>query len=85
MSEGYQQEIPYDQPAVWIVLQGTGRITPPEVNKSSSVENSWPVVEFQRGQTLLIPAGLNDAHVQLDQDTVWLEITFPQAMAEMIA
>ena len=27
MIEGYAQEIPYDQPAVWMALAGAGRIT----------------------------------------------------------
>ena len=115
MSQGYQQEIPYDQPAVWIVLEGAGRITPApgsapgsrpggdpgsdpnhvpgswskdrglKTQNSRSLSLPWPVVEFRRGQTMLVPAGINDAHVQLDEDTVWLEVTFPQAMAELIA
>jgi mannose-6-phosphate isomerase len=76
MSEGYEQEIPYDQPAVWMVLEGGGQITP---------GNGADVVEFQRGQTLLVPANMNDARIKLTEDTVWLEVTFPQAMPETLA
>ena len=76
MSEGYQQEIPYDQPTVWMVLEGGGTITP--------AKQADPV-SFARGQTLLLPANLKDAQVALEHDTVWLEATFPQAMPEQIA
>ena len=81
MSEGYEQEIPYDQPAVWMVLEGSGRLV--EAGKASTTGTES--MSFAKGQTLLMPAGLNHMHVALDQDTVWLEVTFPQAMAEQIA
>jgi mannose-6-phosphate isomerase-like protein (cupin superfamily) len=76
MSDTYEQEIPYDQPAIWMVLEGKGVITP---------GNGAAPVKFQRGETLLIPAHMDDASVKLEADTVWLEITFPQALAELIA
>lgn len=76
MTQGYEQEIPYDQPAVWVVLQGSGQIR--------STKWAQPVA-FEQGQTLLLPAGMEDAHVALDRDTMWLEVTFPQALAEPIA
>lgn len=86
MVEGYQQEIPYDQPAVWMVLEGGGRITQGDGTTSSAGGgNPGFPVSFEPGQTLLMPAGMSDAHVSLDQNTVWLEITFPQAMAQQIA
>ncbi len=76
MIESYEQEIPYDQPAVWMVLQGKGQF------KLAGFDAPIP---FERGQTLLLPAGMKDAHVQLLADTVWLEVTFPQALAEPLA
>lgn len=76
MSESYEQEIPYDQPTIWMVLDGRGWVTP---------GNGAAPVDFQRGDTLLIPAHSNDARVRLDADTVWLEVTFPQARATQIA
>jgi len=76
MTESYQQEIPYDQPAVWMVLAGKGTIDP---------HNDVPPVEFSRGQTLLIPANMRDATVQLHEDTVWLEVTFPQTKTDLLA
>lgn len=92
MVQGYQQEIPYDQPTVWVVLQGQGRIFPSRsgeeattASHSTGVPKPWHSVTFCAGQTWLIPAGLEQAWVALEQDTVWLEVTFPQAMAQQIA
>jgi mannose-6-phosphate isomerase len=76
MAESYEQEIPYDQPAVWMVLEGKGRILP-------APGSGAPTVPFTRGETLLIPANMDDARVALDADTVWLEVTFPKAMPEL--
>ena len=75
MSQGYGQEVPYNQPAVWIVLEGEGVLETAEADP----------VPFHDGQTLLLPAGMDGAKVQLTADTVWLEVTFPQALAEQIA
>jgi len=80
MSQDYEQQIPYDQPAVWIVLQGKGTITP-----TDKPNDDQPPLPFEKGQTLLLPAGLDDARVALEQDTVWLEVTFPKALPEQIA
>ena len=76
MSEGYQQEIPYDQPAVWMVLEGKGTIQPGGKIKP---------VEFERGETLLIPPSMKDPCIELFEDTSWLEVTFPQARRMQIA
>jgi len=75
MSEAYQQEIPYDQPTVWIVLKGKGRI---------ELKNADPV-PFTRGETLLLAANMDDAKVILDEDTIWLEVTFPQTRNQLLA
>ncbi|MCX5658800.1 MAG: class I mannose-6-phosphate isomerase [Planctomycetota bacterium] len=77
MTESYSQEIPYDQPAIWMVLEGAGRIR--------SAKNSFEPVSFTRGQTLLLPAGMDEPHIELARDTVWLEVTFPKAQPEPIA
>ncbi len=75
MSEGYEQEIPYDQPAVWMVLQGGGQIVQP----------NGPTTSFAKGQTLLIPAAMSEASVKLEADTAWLEVTFPQTANTQLA
>jgi mannose-6-phosphate isomerase len=76
MAEGYQHEIPYDQPAVWIVLESSGVIEP---------NNGGPATPFTTGQTLLVPAGLDQGVVKLGTNTIWLEVTFPKALVEQIA
>ncbi len=76
MSEGYEQEIPYDQPTVWMVVEGKGSII---------MDGSVGEVSFERGQTLLVPAELPGAKVKLTEDTAWLEVTFPQASKQTLA
>lgn len=76
MGQGYEQEVPYDQPAVWMVLQGQGSLVPRK--------DAQPVT-FAAGDTLLVPAHMDEAVVKLEADTVWLEVTFPQALADTIA
>lgn len=76
MVESYEHEIPYDQPTVWMVLEGKGIIT--------SGKGIDPV-QFTAGQTMLIPAGIEEARVALHADTVWLEVTFPQAWQDLLA
>ncbi|MDP7347992.1 MAG: class I mannose-6-phosphate isomerase [Phycisphaeraceae bacterium] len=66
MSQGYAQPVPYDQPTVWVVLEGKGVIDP---------GGGARPVEFSHGQTLLLPAQMAEPTVELTMDTVWLEIT----------
>jgi mannose-6-phosphate isomerase len=74
MSEGYGQEIPYDRPAIWMVLDGAGRIT----NTPAGVD-----VEFNSNDVVLIPARMTEARVELSADTVWLDVQFPELMSEI--
>jgi mannose-6-phosphate isomerase len=83
MSEGYEQEIPYDQPAVWIVLSGSGTILTAQGKAGGG--SGTGEVSFTRGRTLLIPAHMDDARVKLHEDTTWLEVTFPQAVGSQLA
>ena len=71
MLESYAQEIPYDQPTIWMIQKGSGEI---------ETGNDNDPVDFKTGDTLLIPAASKDAQVKLHEDTVWLEIAFPKAM-----
>ncbi len=78
MREAYRQDIPYDQPTVWVVLEGKGTIT---LGKNAK-GGKHP---FAGGQTWLLPAGMDEAAVEFAQDTVWLEVTFPRATPPQIA
>ena len=61
-------EIGHNQIAVWMVLEGSGKI---------NANNDAAPVEFCRGETILIPASLSNVLVEIVQKAVWLEITFP--------
>lgn len=71
MIEGFGQEIPYDRPAVWVVLEGAGVIS----NTPALVD-----VPFGQWDVILIPAGMDEARVDLLADTVWLDIQFPRLL-----
>jgi len=68
MSEGYQQELPYQRPAVWVVLSGRGQIT----GTPAGID-----VGFGPYDVMLLPAEMPDARVELTEDSVWLDIQFP--------
>ena len=65
-------ELAYDQTAVWMVLEGFGQI---------NLNNGAAPVEFCRGETLFIPASLSNVQVEIHQEAIWLEITFPPTSA----
>lgn len=68
MVRGTEQDIPYAEPVVWMVLKGAGAVQ----TRSSNEE-----LKFTRGDTVLLPAALRDARVRIDEDCAWLEITLP--------
>ena len=70
MSEGFEQPLPYDQPVVWMMLEGTA-----EVRVTGLVDP----VRFGKGQTVLLPARMNNPILETHSDCVWLEVTFPPA------
>jgi len=65
------------QPRIWIVLSGGGRLT----CKNSGCDE----VRFAPVETLLLPADMDRPRVEVEPGTSWLEVTFPQAMADTIA
>ena len=65
---GLRDAIVGGEPRVWLVLNGGGRITTASVT-----------TELSRMQAVLLPADLQDAQLELDRTTTWLEVTFPQA------
>lgn len=68
MTEGFQQALPYDQPVVWMMLQGAAEV---------SVSGLADPVKISRGQTVLFPAALEKPMLKTVEDCVWLEVTFP--------
>ena len=69
-AEGVQEPIPYDQPVVWIMLQGKAQLT---------VKDQPQAVELVSGDTVLLPAEMKQPMIQTLTDCVWLEVTFPQS------
>ncbi len=69
MAAGHDQKLPYAEPVVWMILEGSGGLRPP----GDLVDPT----RFAPGDTLLLPASLEGTRAQLDEDTTLLEITFP--------
>ena len=68
MTEGLDQPLRSAHLAIWMVLDGTGRI---RLSSRSAPR------EFRRGDTVVLPAGLNEPRIVTDCDCVWLEVTLP--------
>ncbi|MCA9252390.1 MAG: type I phosphomannose isomerase catalytic subunit [Phycisphaerae bacterium] len=68
MVEGLDQDIPYKQLVVWMVLEGRATIT---------WDKGQSRLDVGKGDTVLIPAGANDCRLQTETDCVWLEVTVP--------
>ena len=68
MIEGYDQDIPYGQLVVWMVLAGEGNI---------GFDDGRGRLDFGRGDTVVLPAGLKDARLTTRADCTWLEVTLP--------
>ncbi len=69
--EGFGQELPYNHAAVWMIVDGHGTIS----NTPARVD-----VDFKRGDVLFLPAGLDEARVDLHSDSAWLEIQVPASI-----
>ncbi len=72
MVESYQQDIPYAEPVVWMVLSGQGVI---------ECEGHGPTA-FTAGDTILIPAGIRGAKVKIIAEACWLEAKLPGGAVE---
>jgi len=70
MIEGFDGDIPYAQLVVWMVLAGAGEVT---------IDGGRQTLRFQRGDTVVLPAGLAGARLRTFADCVWLEVTLPAA------
>ena len=67
---GVEENIPYDQPVVWMMLSGEAQI---------SVADMAEPTHIAKGDTILLPARMNRPTLKTLSDCVWLEVTFPMA------
>jgi mannose-6-phosphate isomerase len=68
MTEGVEEPVPYDQPVVWVVLEGRAAVRVKGVKEPTS---------FGPGDTVLLPASMKEPVIKTLKDCVWLEVTFP--------
>ena len=71
-AEGVEEPVPYDQPVVWIMLEGEAQV---------KVDDAPKPIGFKRGETILLPAKLKRPILKTLSPCVWLEVTFPIATA----
>ncbi|MEO6435379.1 MAG: type I phosphomannose isomerase catalytic subunit [Tepidisphaeraceae bacterium] len=67
-SEGVEEAVPYDEPVVWIMLEGEAAVRVDDVKEPT---------HFQKGDTVLLPARMSNPVIKTVTDCVWLEVTFP--------
>lgn len=70
MVEGVEQALPYAEMVIWIVLEGSGEV---------SCAGSADPVRFSAGDTVVLPAGLNEGRVLTKEVCLWLEVSIPIA------
>jgi mannose-6-phosphate isomerase len=68
MVEGARDPVACGEMQIWIVLAGRGRL-----------EFAPSALEFAPGDTILIPAGLTEITVAIEQDAQWLDVRIPLA------
>jgi mannose-6-phosphate isomerase len=69
-SEGVEQPVPFKEPVVWIMIEGTALVT---------VDGHPEPTRMKKGDTVLLPASLKNPVLKVLSDCVWLEVTFPTA------
>ena len=67
-TEGVEEPIPYDEPVIWMMLEGKARV---------SVEGMKEPVTLSKGETILLPAQMKNPIIKTETDCIWLEVTFP--------
>jgi mannose-6-phosphate isomerase len=66
--EGVQEKVPYDQPVVWMMVEGEAEV---------SVDGLAEAVRLSKGDTVLLPARMKNPVIRTRSDCAWLEVTFP--------
>ena len=67
-TEGVEEAVPYDEPVVWIMLEGEAQV---------KVDGMKEPTTFKKGDTVLLPAVMKNPVIKTLTDCVWLEVTFP--------
>jgi mannose-6-phosphate isomerase len=67
-TEGVEEPVPYDEPVVWIMLNGEAEIR---------VDGVKEPTKLSRGETVLLPAEMKNPVIKTLSDCAWLEVTFP--------
>lgn len=73
MVEGVEEPVPYDQPVVWIVLDGKAEVRVDGIKEPTAI---------QGGDTVLLPAAMKNPILKTLVDCTWLEVTFPSKSTE---
>jgi mannose-6-phosphate isomerase len=68
MTEGIEEAVPYDEPVVWMMLDGRAQVR---------VDGLREPTTLVRGDSVLLPAGMKNPMIKTLADCVWLEVTFP--------
>ncbi len=68
MTEGVQEPVPYDQPVIWIMLQGNAEVR---------VDGMKEPTTLSPYETILLPAKMKNPVIKTVSDCQWLEVTFP--------
>lgn len=68
MVAGVEQPVPHAELVIWMVLEGSGQLR---------CKGLRDPLNFQVGDTVLIPAGIKEGFVSVDDNTMWLEVTLP--------
>jgi mannose-6-phosphate isomerase len=71
--EGVEEPVPYDQPVVWMMLEGQAQV---------KVDGLREPVPIGKGETVLLPARMKNPVIKTSTDCAWLEVTFPMAAAK---
>src|SRR5207248_8255011 len=67
-TEGVEEPIPYDEAVIWMMLEGSAKVT---------VDGMKELTRLTKGETILLPAQMQNPIIKTETDCVWLEITFP--------
>ncbi|UCF33095.1 MAG: class I mannose-6-phosphate isomerase [Phycisphaerales bacterium] len=68
MVGGVEREIPHSEFVIWIMLEGQAAI---------SYKGASQPLEILVGDTVLLPAGIQESRVHAIEDATWLEVSIP--------